>query len=151
MLLLVVIIREIEEKDIDNGFFDVLTNLVPPDIEDKEYAKNILQEIKSNPLHKIFVAEDDVSGIITGTTTLLVEPKFINKGMKVGYIEDVAVSKDYEGSGIGSKLVTYATNHAVKLEGCKKVLLYCSKRTQSFYQKLGYRLAEDTVVMKFER
>jgi ribosomal protein S18 acetylase RimI-like enzyme len=70
--------------------------------------------------------------------------------MKVGYIEDVAVSKDYEGSGIGSKLVTYATNHAIKLEGCKKVLLYCSKRTQSFYQKLGYRLAEDTVVMKFE-
>ena len=150
MLLLVVIIREIEEKDIDNGFFDVLTNLVPPDIEDKEYAKNILQEIKSNPLHKIFVAEDDVSGIIIGTTTLLVEPKFINKGMKVGYIEDVAVSKDYEGSGIGSKLVIYATNHAITIEGCKKVLLYSSKRTQSFYEKLGYQLAEDTVAMKYE-
>jgi glucosamine-phosphate N-acetyltransferase len=121
---LVVIIREIEEKDIDKGFLDVLTNLVPPDIEDKEYAKNILREIKSNPLHKIFVAEDDVSGIITGTTTLLVEPKFINKGMRIGYIEDVAVSKDYEGSGIGSKLVTYATNHAFTIVGCKKVLLY---------------------------
>jgi glucosamine-phosphate N-acetyltransferase len=147
---LVVIIREIEEKDIDKGFLDVLTNLVPPDIEDKEYAKNILREIKSNPLHKIFVAEYGVSGIITGTTTLLVEPKFINKGMRIGYIEDVAVSKDYEGSGIGSKLVTCATNHAITIEGCKKVLLYSSKRTQSFYEKLGYQLAEDTVVMKYE-
>lgn len=147
---MVVIIRKIEEKDIDKGFLDVLTNLVPPDIEDKEYAKNILREIKSNPLHKIFVAEDDVSGIITGTTTLLVEPKFINKGMRIGYIEDVAVSKDYEGSGIGSKLVTYATSHAITIEGCKKVLLYSSKRTQSFYEKLGYQLAEDTVVMKYE-
>jgi glucosamine-phosphate N-acetyltransferase len=147
---LVIILREIEERDIDKGFLDVLNNLVPPDIEDKEYARSILQKIKSNSLHKIFVAEDDKNGKITGTTTLLVEPKFINKGMKVGYIEDVAVSKDYEGTGIGSKLVMHATTHAISLEGCKKVLLYCSKRTQPFYEKLGYRPAQDTTIMKFE-
>ena len=147
---MVIILREIEERDINKGFLDVLNNLVPPDIEDKEYAKSILQKIKSNSLHKIFVAEDDINGKITGTTTLLVEPKFINKGMKVGYIEDVAVSKDYEGTGIGSKLVMYATTHAISLEGCKKVLLSCSKRTQPFYEKLGYRPAQDTTIMKFE-
>ena len=148
---MVIIIREIEEGDIDRGFLDVLNNLFPPGIEDKEHAKSILQKIKSNSLHKIFVAkDDDINDKITGTTTLLVEPKFINKGMKVGYIEDVAVSKDYEGSGIGSKLVTYATNHAISVEGCKKVLLYCSKRTQPFYEKLGYQQAEDTIVMRFE-
>ena len=144
------IIREIEERDIDKGFLDVLNNLVPPEIEDKEYAKRILQKIKSNSLHKIFVAEDDMNGKVTGMTTLLVEPKFINKGMKVGYIEDVAVSKDYEGKGIGSELVMYATNHAISMEGCKKVLLYCSKRTQPFYEKMGYRSAEDTTIMEFE-
>jgi glucosamine-phosphate N-acetyltransferase len=148
---LVIILREIEERDIDKGFLDVLNNLVPPEIEDKEYAKSILQKIRSNSLHKIFVAEDDLNGKITGTTTLLVEPKFINKGMKVGYIEDVAVSKDYEGTGIGSELVIYATTHAISHEGCKKVLLYCSKRTQPFYEKMGYRPAEDTTIMKFER
>ncbi|HZB17379.1 MAG TPA: GNAT family N-acetyltransferase [Nitrososphaeraceae archaeon] len=103
-----IIIREIEDKDIDNEFLDVLNNLVPPEIGDKEYAKSILQKIKSNSLHKIFVAVDDANNKITGTTTLFIEQKFINEGMKVGYIEDVAVSKDYEGSGIGSKLVTYA-------------------------------------------
>jgi hypothetical protein len=47
-----VIIREIEESDIDKGFLDVLKNLVPSDIEDNEYAKSILQKIKSNSLHK---------------------------------------------------------------------------------------------------
>jgi glucosamine-phosphate N-acetyltransferase len=145
-----VVIREIEERDIDKGFLDVLNNLVPPDIEDKEYAKSILQKIKSNSLHKIFVAEDDINDKIIGTATLLIEPKFINKGMKVGYIEDVAVSKDYEGIGIGSELGMYATTHAISLEGCKKVLLYCPKRTQPFYEKLGYRPAEDTTIMKFE-
>ena len=145
-----VTIREIEYEDIDKGFLNVLENLVPPDIGNKEYAKNILQKIKMNPLHKIFVAEDDSNGKVVGTTTLLIEPKFINKGMQVGYIEDVSVRKEYEGLGIGSKLVTYATTYAISIEGCRKVLLYCSQKTKPFYEKLGYQLANDSFVMKFE-
>jgi glucosamine-phosphate N-acetyltransferase len=144
-------IREIKYEDIDKGFLAVLENLVPPDISNKEHAKNILQKIKMNPLHKIFVAEeDDSNGKVVGTTTLLIESKFINKGMQVGYIEDVSVRKEYEGLGIGSKLVTYATNYAISIEGCRKVLLYCSEKTKPFYEKLGYQLAKDTFVMKFE-
>ena len=143
-------IREIKYEDIDKGFLDVLENLVPPDISNNEYAKNILQKIKMNSLHKIFIAEDDSNGKVVGTTTLLIEPKFINKGMRVGYIEDVSVRKEYEGLGIGSKLITYATNYAISREGCRKVLLYCSEKTKPFYEKLGYRLANDTFVMKFE-
>jgi glucosamine-phosphate N-acetyltransferase len=146
-----VTIREIKYEDIDKGFLDVLDNLVPPDIGNKEHAKNILQKIKMNPLHKIFVAEeDDSNGKVVGTTTLLIEPKFINKGMQVGYIEDVSVRKEYEGLGIGSKLITYATNYAISREGCRKVLLYCSEKTKPFYEKLGYQLAKDSFVMKFE-
>jgi glucosamine-phosphate N-acetyltransferase len=145
-----VTIREIEYEDIDKGFLNVLENLVPPDIGNKEHAKNILQKIKMNPLHKIFVAEDDSNGKVVGTTTLLIEPKFINKGMQVGYIEDVSVRKEYEGLEIGSKLVTYATTYAISIEGCRKVLLYCSQKTKPFYEKLGYQLAKDTFVMKFE-
>lgn len=124
--------------------------MVRSDIKDKEYAKSILQNIKSNSLHKIFVAEDDSNGNVVGTITLLIEPKFINKGMQVGYIEDVSVRKGYEGLGIGSKLVTYATTYAISIEGCRKVLLYCSKKNKPFYEKLGYQLAKDTFVMKFE-
>jgi hypothetical protein len=40
-----VTIREIEDGDLDKGFLDVLNNLVPTDIDDTEYAKNILQKI----------------------------------------------------------------------------------------------------------
>jgi glucosamine-phosphate N-acetyltransferase len=123
-----------EYEDIDKGFHDVLDNLVPTNIDNKERTKNILQKIKSNSLHKIFVAEDDLNSKIVGTTTLLVEPKFINKGMRVGYIEDVSVRKEYEGLGIGSKLITYATNYAISREGCRKVLLYCSEKTKPFYE-----------------
>jgi glucosamine-phosphate N-acetyltransferase len=144
-------IHEIKYEDIDKGFLTVLKNLVPPDIDNNnEYAKNILQKIKMNSLHKIFVAEDDSNGNVVGTITLLIEPKFINNGMQVGYIEDESVRKGYEGLGIGSKLVTYATSYAISIEGCRKVLLSCSEITKPFYEKLGYQLAKDTFVMKFE-
>ena len=162
-----VIIRPIEVEDIeDRGFLDVLENLVPAGI-DRMQAKQILRQIKSNRLHKIFVAEEeqgrkddhDDEGEkknkkkktkVLGTTTLLVEPKFINKGMRVGYIEDVSVRKGYEGSGIGSQLIRYATEDAISVEGCAKILLYCSKNNMPFYERLGYKFADDVSVMKFE-
>ena len=144
-------IREIEYDDIDKGFLEVLENLLSTDIANKT-AKNILKKIKSNPFHKIFVAyiDDDTNNKIVGTTTLLVEPKFINRGMQVAYIEDVSVRKGYEGLGIGFKLVTYTTNYAISNQDCKKILLYCSEKNRPFYEKLGYKLSDDTFVMKFE-
>ena len=170
-----VIIRPIEFEDIeDRGFLEVLENLVSADI-DTIRAKQILQQIKSNPLHKIFVAQEEEGGgeqqeqeqeqqvqaqddidkkkkktIVVGTTTLLVEPKFINKGMRVGYIEDVSVRKGYDGLGIGSQLIAYAIHDAISVEACGKILLYCSKNTMPFYEKLGYKLVDDARVMKFE-
>jgi glucosamine-phosphate N-acetyltransferase len=166
-----VFIRPIEFEDIENrGFLEVLENLVSVGI-DTIRAKQILQQVKSNPLHKIFVAQeeeveeqqegqqvqaqDDIDKEkkktkIVGTTTLLVEPKFINKGMRVGYIEDVSVRKGYDGLGIGSQLIAYATHDAISGEACGKILLYCSKNTMPFYEKLGYKLVDDAHVMKFE-
>lgn len=152
----------------------MLENLVSADI-DTIRAKQILQQIKSNPLHKIFIAQEEEEGgggeqqeqeqqvqaqddidkkkiktIVVGTTTLLVEPKFINKGMRVGYIEDVSVRKGYDGLGIGSQLIAYAIHDAISVEACGKILLYCSKKTMPFYEKLGYKLVDDARVMKFE-
>ena len=50
-------IREIEEKDIESGgLLDVLENLAPVGGLTNPAAKSILKEIKSNPLHRIFVA-----------------------------------------------------------------------------------------------
>jgi ribosomal protein S18 acetylase RimI-like enzyme len=154
-----IIIRCIHLDDIERrGYLEALESLVPPDI-DKKNAKKILQQIMKNPLHKIFVAErqkekeenkNKKKKMIVGTTTLLVEPKFISKGIRVGYIEDVSIKKGYEGLGIGSQLVSYVTKNALSVQGCGKVLLYCSSRTTAFYEKLGYKVANDTFVMKFE-
>jgi glucosamine-phosphate N-acetyltransferase len=142
-------IREIECEDIDKDYLKVLDNLLSPEI-DEILAKNILKEIKSNPFHKIFVAEDSETNKIVGTTTLLVEPKFINRGMKVGYIEDVSVKKGHEGLGIGKQVIDYVSNYAKTVQHCKKILLYCSEKNKVFYEKLGFRPSDDTFVMRMD-
>ena len=134
-------IREIKEKDIDNGrLLEVLENF-PLEGLRKPAAKAILKEIKSNPLHRIFVAviqaTSDNHGLIIGTTTLLVEPKFIFGGGRVGHIEDVSVRAGYQRKGIGFKLVNYATEQAA-IMGCVKTVLDCSDENIPFYEKIGY-------------
>lgn len=113
-------------------------------------AKMILKEIRSNPLHKIFVAvtqEGLGRGLVIGTTTLLVEPKFIFGGGRVGHIEDVAIRAGYQRKGIGFKLVNYATEQAVAMR-CVRTVLDCSDENVPFYKKIGYSYHGNT--MKIE-
>jgi hypothetical protein len=70
-------IREIEENDLETGgVIEVLENLAPVGKLDRVAAHDIFQQIKSNPLHKIFVAvlEDGYDGhgrgLIIGTATV---------------------------------------------------------------------------------
>jgi glucosamine-phosphate N-acetyltransferase len=134
-------IREIEENDIESGgLLEVLENLAPVGGLSKPAAKAILREIKSNPLHRIFVAvvqDGRNQGLIIGTTTLLVEPKFIFSGGRVAHIEDVAVRVEYQRKGIGFKLVNYATEQAAIMR-CVRTVLDCSDENIPFYEKIGY-------------
>jgi glucosamine-phosphate N-acetyltransferase len=134
-------IREIEENDIESGgLLEVLENLAPVGGLSKPAAKAILKEVKTNPLHRIFVAvvqDGRNQGLIIGTTTLLVEPKFIFGGGRVAHIEDVAVRAGYQRKGIGFKLVNYATEQAAIMQ-CVRTVLDCSNENIPFYEKIGY-------------
>jgi glucosamine-phosphate N-acetyltransferase len=137
------IIREIEQADLEKGFFQTLSNLamVGRIRDDLEQAKKILQEIKSYPLYKIFVAVKNDDTEIIGSITLLIEQKFIHDGGKSGHIEDVVTRKEYEGIGIGSALVSAALAFA-REKNCYKVILDCSEKNVRFYEKIGFRRNE---------
>jgi glucosamine-phosphate N-acetyltransferase len=137
------IIREIEQADLEKGFFQTLSNLtILGRIRDNlEQAKKILQEIKSYPLYKIFVAVKNDNAEIIGSITLLIEQKFIHDGGKAGHIEDVVTRREYEGIGIGSALVSAALAFA-REKNCYKVILNCSEKNVPFYQKIGFRRNE---------
>ena len=129
-------IREIEEDDLENGFLETLDFLRNASGLDKNKSKEILKQIKQNPNHIIHVAIDDKK--IVGSTTLLIEQKFIHDGGLVGHIEDVVVRKDYEGKGIGIRLVTSLLERA-KEKNCYKTILDCKDDVKQFYERIGFK------------
>jgi len=129
-------IREIEEDDLERGFLETLDFLRNASSLDKTKAKEIFKKIKQNANHIIHVAIDGKK--IVGTTTLFIEQKFIHDGGLVGHIEDVVVRKDYEGKGIGIKLVTSMLERA-KEKNCYKTILDCKDDVKKFYEKIGFK------------
>lgn len=129
-------IREIEESDLEKGFLETLDFLRNASDLDKNKANEILKKIKQNPNHIIYVAIDNKK--IVGSTTLLIEQKFIHDGGLVGHIEDVVVRKDYEGNGIGIKLVTSLLERA-KEKNCYKTILDCKDDVKQFYERIGFK------------
>jgi len=135
-----VIIREIKENDLFNGFLESLDSLRAASNILPEKAKLVFEEIDSNPNHVIFVAVLDNK--IVGSTTMIIEPKFIHDGGKVGHIEDVVVAKEYQGKDIGKKLVLSLLEYAKKNQ-CYKTLLDCTEEVKPFYEKIGFKKHSD--------
>ena len=131
-----VTIRELKEDDIQKGFLKTLDTLRQTSSITQEKALEIFKEIKINPKHIIIIAE--LNGEIIGTTTLLVEPKFIHQGGKVGHIEDVVVRKEFQGRKIGQKIIKFVLQIA-KNQGCYKTILDCSDYVKSFYEEIGFK------------
>ena len=129
-------IRELEEKDLSNGFLESLDSLRKASNLDLKKAKEIFRKIKSDPGYTIHVAVLDSK--IVGATTLIIEQKFIHDGGLVGHIEDVVVRKEYQGSGIGKKLVKSLLEYAKK-KGCYKIILDCADDLVPFYEKIGFK------------
>ena len=131
-----VIIREIIEADLNNGFLESLDNLRKASNLEINLAKDILKKIILDKNHTIHVAELD--GKIIGSTTLLIEQKFIHEGGYVGHIEDVVVRKEFEGQGIGMKLVMSLLDIA-KQRKCYKTILNCEDNLKPFYERIGFK------------
>ena len=131
-----IIIREIEESDLEKGFLECLDNLKNASDLEATDAEKILKKILRDPNHIIHVAELD--GKIVGSTTLLIEQKFIHKGGFVGHIEDVVVRKGFERKQIGGEIVESLLDVAKK-RGCYKTILDCKDNVKEFYEKIGFK------------
>jgi glucosamine-phosphate N-acetyltransferase len=132
-----ILVRELGKADLDNGFFESLSNLSDVSRIDQGEALQLLNLIRSNPYHEIFVAVLG-DGSVVGSITILIEKKFIHSCGRVGHIEDVVTRKGYEGRGIGSALVKRALEFAAT-HNCYKVILDCSEGNVAFYENSGFR------------
>ena len=140
-----IIIREIQESDLEKGFLECLDNLkIASDLK-KDSAKNILNSILDDSNHIIHIAELD--GKIVGSTTLLIEQKFIHKGGFVGHIEDVVVREGFERKQIGKRIIESLLEIA-KNRGCYKTILDCKDDVKEFYEKIGFK--HESNCMRFD-
>ena len=130
------IIRELKKEDIWNGFLKSLDSLKLASDIDKTKAEEVFEKINSNPDYIIAVAE--IEGKVVGSTTLIIESKFIHQGGLVGHIEDVSVDKDFQGKKIGEKIMKYLIEVS-KNRGCYKTILNCTDDVKKFYEKLGFK------------
>lgn len=131
-----VIIRQLEKDDLFNGFLKSLDSLRKTSDIESNKARQVFEKIHSNPDHVILVAV--LNNKIVGSTTLLIEPKFIHNGGKVCHIEDVVVNKENQGEKIGKKLILASLEYA-KNANCYKTILNCEDDVKSFYEKIGFK------------
>lgn len=126
-------IRELVPADFERGYLETLGALAAVNLTPEE-ARRVFDERPVNSY--TFVAERN--NRIVGTTSLLVDQKFIHGGGRVGHIEDVAVARDAQRQGIGTELVRFAVQRAQDL-GCYKVILHCFAELSHFYERMNFR------------
>lgn len=131
------IIRELQRDDLWNGFLTSLDSLREASSIEKSKADKVFEKINSNKDHVIAVAE--VDGKVVGSSTLLIEQKFIHNGGLVGHIEDVVVDKEFQGQRIGEKIIKVLLEKS-KNRGCYKTILDCTDDVRPFYEKIGFKV-----------
>jgi ribosomal protein S18 acetylase RimI-like enzyme len=106
-----------------------------PDYEAQ--SRGLAQIISSPEVGLIIVARQE--GRVVGMVNLLYTISTALGG-RVALLEDMVVSPDARGSGVGSMLLEQAIQSA-KSEGCKRITLLTDKTNESaqrFYQKQGF-------------
>lgn len=128
-------IRKLQKKDLYNGFLLSLDSLRKSSHIKPKKAGAIFDRISKNPYQVIYVAVQDSK--IIGSASILIEQKFIHEGGKVGHIEDVSVRKEFQGMGVGQKVVKALLEYAQR-QGCYKTILDCTDDLIPFYEKIGF-------------
>ena len=129
-------IEEMSEKNIIEflAVLNTLTNVYNDEDELKFMIKNFKKYILELPANVyIFVILND--NIIVGSGTIIIEQKIIHGFGRVGHIEDVVISNQYQGQGLGRKLINFLINQA-KNNYCYKVILGCNNDKVNFYKKI---------------
>jgi glucosamine-phosphate N-acetyltransferase len=138
-------IRKLQKKDLFNGFLRSLDSLRSTSGMSPKKAQATFDKISENPNEIIYVAV--MGSKIIGAASIIIEQKFIHNGGRVGHIEDVVVAKEFQGKGIGQKIVHSLLKYAQK-QGCYKTILDCTDDLIPFYKKLGFKLHSNS--MRFD-
>jgi GNAT superfamily N-acetyltransferase len=135
-------IRQATERDLD----DVLALYAQPDMDDGQVmdlasAHKVFAEFARHPSYRLFVACGDQAQVL-GSYALLIMPNLAHRGTPSAVVEDVVVSPQHHGQGIGRQMMSHAIRLA-REAGCYKLALSSNAKRASahaFYHSLGFHL-----------
>lgn len=103
-----------------------------------EAARVRFERYREYPNYWIYVVEADEA--IVGTFALIVVDSVAHSGKPFAVVEDVVVSQDWQGRGIGKLMMEFAMLRCKEF-GCYKLALSSHLKRQkahSFYESLGF-------------
>jgi GNAT superfamily N-acetyltransferase len=103
-----------------------------------EEALQHFEVFRRYPSYRVYVVE--VDGAIVATYALLIMDNLAKRGKKSGIIEEVAVSPDHQGKGIGRAMMEHAMQQCKDAECYKMMLSSGLQRTKAhdFYDSTGF-------------
>lgn len=118
-----------------NGFFATLRNLTQAEDISLEKSQEILKQMNAQWTH-IFVAIHE-DGNIVGSTSIMIEQKFIRSWALAAHVEDVVTREWYQWQGIASALMNHVVQIA-KEKKCYKIILDCDENLIWYYEKFWF-------------
>ncbi|CAI5450966.1 unnamed protein product [Caenorhabditis angaria] len=133
-------IRPLHENDFSKGYLDLLSQLTTVGkVNETKYFERFEVMKNTHPLsYYIVVIEDVKNNKIVGSSSLVIEWKFIHEASSRGRIEDVVVDKEQRGKKFGAVLNEILVSLGKSL-GCYKLSLECVEGLVPFYSQFGYK------------
>ena len=131
--------REASSADIEAllGLYELL-EFKPVQSLSLEAARVRFERYQEYPNYRIYVAE--LGEVIVGTFALIIVDSVAHAGKPFAVVEDVVVSQDCQGRGIGKRMMEFAMCRCKEF-GCYKLTLSSHLKRQkahSFYESLGF-------------
>ena len=135
------LIREATEADLDDVLTLYLQSGLDSRVLEPEQARALFRRFAEYPSYRMFVACEAQGGAVVGSYALLVMHNLAHSGTPSAIAEDVVVSPDRQGQGIGRQLMAHALQQA-REAGCYKLALSSNAKRQAahaFYESLGFQ------------
>lgn len=133
------IIRKLQYSDYEQ--FLLLIN----DFRKTNFTLNQFKDFLSNEKNiEIYVIE--VNHQLLGSGTILFERKFIHNISLYAHLEDIIIKEEFQSKGYGKLLLNYLIK-ICKEKKCFKILLDCKNELIPFYQKCGFSLNSNQMVI----
>ena len=130
-------IREAVEADLPS-ILALYSEVGDVQVLSTDQAHAIIERMKTYPDYHVYVAT--IEGAIVGTFALLIMDNLAHLGAPSGVVEDVVVSAERQGQGIGKQMMQFAMERC-RERCCYKMALSSNLKRDAahrFYDSLGF-------------